>query len=120
MTTAPVVAEVASALDPALPGLAAALSERPPGTAAGDDCRVHHVEWSPGRRCRVVHEIRSPGRTTTFVATEVTRSGTAVRGLDDDSDLPGLPVALDPQMVADRLAELCPAPLRACRITPVG
>jgi hypothetical protein len=110
---------VVSAVDPALPGLDVALSARPPGTAPGDDCHVRHIEWSPGRRCRLVHQVRAPGRTT-FVAVDVTTTGTAVRDLADDHDLPGLPVALSPLAVAQRLAAVSPGPLRAVRVTPVA
>ena len=98
---------VTAAVDPALPGLAAALSARPPGTAPEGDCRVRHIEWSPGRGCRVVHQVRAPGRTT-FVVADVTSGGTAVRDLTDDRDLPGILVALSPLAVVHRLADVCP------------
>jgi aminoglycoside phosphotransferase (APT) family kinase protein len=107
-------------LDPVLPGLARALSPHPPGSAPDDDCRVRHVEWLPRRRCRVVHEVRAPGRRTTLVAYDVTPAGTAVQGLADDRDLPGLPVVLDPARVRDRMAEILGTRVRACRATPVG
>jgi aminoglycoside phosphotransferase (APT) family kinase protein len=38
----------------------------------------------------------------------------------DDRDLPGLPSAMDPATVRDRLAEVFRAPVRVCRVTPVG
>jgi len=117
---APSLLTVPPTLDPALPGLRAALSAHPPGTAPEDDCRVRHVEWSPRRRCRVVQEVRAPGRTTTLVAYEVTPSGTTVNGLADDRDLPGLPVALSPARVRERIADLWGTPVQACRVTPVG
>jgi len=107
-------------VDPALPGLSAALSAHPPGTAAEDDCRVRHVEWVPRRRCQVVHEVRASLRTATLVSYEVTPSGTTFRRMAGDGGLPGLPSALDPVAVADRLTEVFGEPLRACRITPVG
>ncbi len=118
--TSSVLPDVTSSLDPALPGLAAVLSARPPGTAADDECRVRHVEWVPRRRCHVVHEIRAPQRMTTLVTYEVTPSGTAVRGLADDGHLPGLPAALSPVDVQDRLARICGEPVHACRVTPVA
>ena len=117
---APAMAAPRLSPDPALPGLDAVLSLHPPGTVAADDCRVHHVEWEPRRRCRVVHVVRPPARAATLLAYEVTPSTTAVRGLADDPDLPGLPVALDPARVRHRLAEICRAPVRECRVTPVG
>ena len=107
-------------VDPALPGLSAALSAHPPGTAAEDDCRVRHVEWVPGRRCRVVHEVRAPLGTATLVSYEVTPSGTTFRTMAGDPGLPGLPSALDPAAVRGRLAEVFRAPVSACRVTPVG
>jgi aminoglycoside phosphotransferase (APT) family kinase protein len=110
---------VTAAVDPALPGLAAVLSARPPGTAPEGDCRIRHIEWSPGRGCRVVHQVRSPGRTT-FVVADVTSGGTAVRDLTEDRDLPGILVALSPLAVVHRLADVCPEPLRAVRVTPVA
>ena len=115
-----VASSVGLQVDPALSGLSAALSAHPPGTAAEDDCRVRHVEWAPRRRCQVVHEVRPPLRTPTFVSYEVTSSGTTCRGMADDRDLPGLPSALDPAIVRDRLAEVFRAPVRGCRVTPVG
>ena len=119
MTSAPALNGMATAVDPALPGLAAALSAPPPGTALRDECRSGHIEWSPGRQCRIVHQVRAPGRTT-FVAAEVTSAGTTVRDLTDDRGLPGIRVALSPLAVIDRLADVCPEPLRAVRITPVA
>ena len=119
MTSAPALPGRATAVDPALPGLTAALSARPPGTALRDECRSCHIEWSPGRQCRVVHQVRAPGRTT-FVAAEVTSAGTTVRDLTDDRGLPGIRVALSPLAVIDRLADVCPEPLRAVRVTPVA
>ncbi|MCV2491798.1 phosphotransferase [Geodermatophilus sp. YIM 151500] len=110
----------AAAADPALPGLAAALSASPPGTAAGDDCRVRSVEWLPRRRCRVVHEVRSPGRPAALLCCEVTPTGTVVRGPADDADLPGLAVALDPDGVRDRLAAVAGRPVEVLEVTPVA
>lgn len=107
-------------VDPALPGLSAALSAHPPGTAAEDDCRVRHVEWVPRRRCQVVHEVRAPLGTVTLVSYEVTPSGTTFGRMAGDRGLPGLPSTLDPAAVADRLAEVFGAPVSACRVTPVG
>ena len=106
-------------IDAALPELPAVLSAHPPGTAAGEDCRIRHVEWVPRRRCRVVQEVRSPGRTA-LLCYEVTPTGTTVRAPADDDDLPGLAVALDPDHVRDRLARLSGAPVGLCRITPVA
>ena len=93
-------------VDPALPGLSAALSAHPPGTAAEDDCRVRHVEWVPRRRCQVVHEVRASLGTATLVSYEVTPAGTTFRRMTGDRGLPGLPSASDPATVADRLAEV--------------
>jgi aminoglycoside phosphotransferase (APT) family kinase protein len=118
--TSDVAAAVGIPVDPALPGLAAALSAHPPGTAPEDDCRVRHVEWVPRRRCQVVHEVRTLRRGATFLAYEVTASGTAARSMAEDPALPGLPSAMDPAVVRDRLAELLRMPVRTCRITPVA
>jgi aminoglycoside phosphotransferase (APT) family kinase protein len=117
--TSSVVPDVASRLDEALPELAAALSPRPPGAVAGDDCRVRSVEWVPRRRCRVIQEIRGAGGTR-LLAYEVTPSGTTVQGMADDRGLPGVPEALSPTRVEQRLAEICRAPVRECRVTPVS
>ena len=54
------------------------------------------------------------------MAAEVTSAGTTVRDLTDDRGLPGIRVALSPLAVIDRLADVCPEPLRAVRITPVA
>ena len=116
--TAPVAAEPAPTLDPVLAGLAAVLSAHPPGTVIGDDCRVRHVDWVPRRRCSVVHEIAPAGGTTTLVAYEVTSAGTTARRPADDPALPGLPVALSPEQVRDRLAGILGASVHACRVTP--
>ena len=117
--TAGVAPQGGQPVDPALPGLSAALSAHPPGTAAEDDCRVRHVEWVPRRRCQVVHEVRAPLGTATLVSYEVTPSGTTFRRMTGDRGLPGLPSASDPATVADRLAEVFGAPVRVCRVTPV-
>ncbi len=116
---APARPDGAFRLDPALPGLAAALSAHPPGTAVEDRCRVRSVDWAPRRRCRVVQEVRGPARTT-LLAYEVTPAGTAVRGPADDPGLPGLGAALSPDRVRHRLAAVCRAPVGACRATPVA
>jgi aminoglycoside phosphotransferase (APT) family kinase protein len=105
-------------LDPQLPGLTDLLHPPPGGPAAG--WRLHHVEWSPGRRCRVVYEVRPPTGAPTFVTHELTRTAAVTRPMEADPDLPGLAVALDAAAVAARLAAGCGGPARPCRVTPVA
>ena len=107
-------------LDPALPGLRAALSARPPGVPAGSVCRVRTVEWEPRRRCRIVKESRTDDGDQVLLACEVRPSGTVVRRPADDPVLPGLADALDPAVAAHRLAGVVGAPVGACRVTPVA
>ena len=97
------VASTRAALDPDLPELDEVLSPRPPGVAAGNDCRIRHVDWSPRQRCRVVHEVRG-GPAPTFVVSEVTPAGSSTRPMCPDPALPGLPTALDLARVRARLA----------------
>lgn len=91
------------ALDPGLPGLDEVLSPHPPGVAARYNCRIRHVDWSPGQRCRVVHEVEG-GPAPTFVVSEVTPAGSSTRPMCPDPALPGLPTALDLARVRARLA----------------
>jgi aminoglycoside phosphotransferase (APT) family kinase protein len=117
--TSGVASHVGLPVDPALPGLSAALSAHPPHTAAEDHCRVRHVEWVPRRRCQVVHEVRT-SQALAFVSYEVTASGTTFRRMAADRDLPGLPSALDPATMRERLTEVLRARVDTCHVTPVS
>ena len=118
--TSSLVLAPASGLDPALPGLADALSASLPDAPAGAVCRVRSVEWEPRRRCRIVREVRTEDGHSALLAYDVGTSGTEVRRPEQDAALPGLVTALDPAVAAHRLAGPVGAPVDVCRAAPVA
>jgi aminoglycoside phosphotransferase (APT) family kinase protein len=97
-----------TALDPVFGRLPAALE----GLSADATWRLHDVRWTPGERCALA--FATDGR---FVAVELTQERWVVRDFREDTALPGVATATDPEAVGARLpgpagAGWHPAPVR--------
>ena len=85
-------------LDPSLSALTPALR----ACAQDDEWSLHDVRWTPGHGARLAYVDRSDDEPT-FVAVEVSGEDWGRYAWSDDTELPALNVATDPEEVARRL-----------------
>lgn len=123
------VTDVLAGLDPALPGLGESYDMGRVSRAfaeAWDDevsgCRLLGCRYEPGRRCVTSHALAvGPvgARRLTIGVLEVTPRGRSVRRFDEDEALPGLRLAIDTRLAAERLASCCTGTVQRCTVEPV-
>ena len=125
--------QLPAGLDPALPGLGAALDPdavalrfqrrwpAPGDPPAIRGCTVQHRRWSPGVECEAVCLLttsRSPVPTLGVVT--VRPEGISHHLYDDDPGLEGLAAATDPARMRDWLAERLGIAVDTCTVVPVS
>ena len=113
VTLDPATATWLSGLDPALASLPAALPDPSEGQ------QLHDARWTPGEGCRLSFRNSSPGAASTFVAVDVTGGDWSRYDYRDDSRLPGLVRAADPDVVGTLLTRILGEQLSSCRVEPV-
>ena len=114
MTFDPVLGDLGVVTDP---GRAAALL----ATAVGPGVRSasrQDTKYRPMERCQATYALAMDGGPGTIGVVTVTGAGASARRFDDDPGLPALAEALDPALMAARLAEVVPG-LLDCRPSPV-
>jgi hypothetical protein len=121
-------------LDPALPGLSAALDPGAAsvrfqellaasrGGASVATCERVETKYAPGASCVVAYRLRPhPGDAArqTIGVVEVDRSGIDYRLFHDDPGIPALASAVDTELMGERFRDLGESEVQACRVTPV-
>ena len=101
-------------LDPSLAGLAPAMQACSPN----GPWSLHDIRWTPGHGCRLAYVERAKDAEPTFVAVEVSGEEWGRYAWRDDTELPALITATDPDEVARRLEIVLGEPVRS-RSTPV-
>jgi hypothetical protein len=134
----PVVVQPPQEIDPALPALPLALADEAVSERLGrvwemaegepiavTSVRPLDVKYEPGRRCVIAYRLVSAeaGRETIGVI-EVDQAGLRARLFHEDAALPGLPQALDTEVMRERFADLSAGTLAAasideCAVAPV-
>ena len=100
-------------LDPSL----AALPRAVQACSRQSTWRLHDVRWTPGEGCRLAYSYDHKG-SNEFFAVEISGDEWGRYGWRDDTELPGLVAAADPDEVARRLELVLGEPVE-CSVEPV-
>lgn len=100
-------------LDPSL----AALPRAVQACSRQSTWRLHDVRWTPGEGCRLAYAYDHKG-SNEFFAVEISGDEWGRYGWRDDTELPGLVAAADPDEVARRLEIVLGEPVE-CSVEPV-